>query len=82
MESYKPMEIVLVGNWRKEDATLGEVMESTIYNKLVGSLMYLENTKLDLCYVGNQLSQAMVIPTKLYRKATKHVLRYLTGTTK
>eukprot|EP00253_Pinus_taeda_P032843 PITA_32843 len=34
----------------------------------------------DFCYVVNQLSQAMVQPTKLFWKATKHVLRYLRGT--
>ena len=38
--------------------------------------------KLTICYVVNQLSQAMVKPTKLYWKAGKHVLRYLRGTTK
>eukprot|EP00253_Pinus_taeda_P011305 PITA_11305 len=44
MESCRPMETPLVGNCGKEDATLGEVVESTIYRKLVGSLMYLVNT--------------------------------------
>eukprot|EP00253_Pinus_taeda_P033819 PITA_33819 len=34
----------------------------------------------DLCYVVNQLSQAMVQPTKMFWKAAKHVLRYLRGT--
>eukprot|EP00253_Pinus_taeda_P025896 PITA_25896 len=34
----------------------------------------------DLCYAVNQLSQAMVQPTKLFWKETKHVLRYLKGT--
>ena len=43
MESSKPMETPLAGNWRKEDATLGEVVEATVYRKLVGSLMYLVN---------------------------------------
>ena len=43
MESDKPMETPLVGNWRKEYATSGEVVEATIYRKLVGSLMYLVN---------------------------------------
>ena len=42
--------------------------------------MYLVNTRPDLCFVVNQLSQAMVQPTKLFWKATKHVLRYLRGT--
>eukprot|EP00253_Pinus_taeda_P035353 PITA_35353 len=34
----------------------------------------------DLCYAVNQLSQVMVQPTKMFWKATKHVLRYLRGT--
>ena len=42
MERSKPMETPLAGNLRKEDATLGEVVEDT--RKLVGSLMYLVNT--------------------------------------
>eukprot|EP00253_Pinus_taeda_P036631 PITA_36631 len=31
MESCKPMETVVAGKWRKEDATSGEVVEATIY---------------------------------------------------
>jgi hypothetical protein len=44
MESCKPMETPLATNWRKEDATSGEEVDATIYQKLVGSLMYLVNT--------------------------------------
>jgi hypothetical protein len=42
--------------------------------------MYLVNTRPDICYVVNQLSQVMVKPTKLFWKVGKHVLRYLKGT--
>ena len=42
--------------------------------------MYLVNTRPDIFYVVNQLSQAMVKPTKLFWKAGKHVLRYIKGT--
>jgi hypothetical protein len=80
MEGCKPMDTPLPRNWRKEDATSGEVVDATIYRQLVGSLMYLVNTRLDICYAVNQLSQAMVKPTKLFWKAGKHVLRYLKGT--
>ena len=80
MEKCKPMQTPLAGNWRKEDATLGEVVEANVYQRLVGSLMYLVNTRPDLCYAVNQLSQAMVQPTKMFWKAAKHVLRYLNGT--
>ena len=44
MDMCKPMETPLAGNWRKEDATSGEVVEATVYRQLVGSLMYLVNT--------------------------------------
>jgi hypothetical protein len=31
MEGCKPMDTPLPGNWRKEDATSGEVVDATIY---------------------------------------------------
>eukprot|EP00253_Pinus_taeda_P017133 PITA_17133 len=76
----KPVDTPLPGGWRKEDATLGEEVDATVYQQLVGSLMYLVNTRPDICYAVNQLSQAMVKPTKRFWKAGKHVLRYLRGT--
>ena len=42
--------------------------------------MYLVNARLDICYVVNQLSQAMVKPTKLFWMVGSHVLRYHKGT--
>ena len=42
--------------------------------------MYLVNTRPNLSFAVNQLSQDMVQPTKLFWKATKHVLIYLRGT--
>eukprot|EP00253_Pinus_taeda_P036170 PITA_36170 len=80
MEKCKPMQTLLVGNWRKKDATSREVVEATVYRQLVGSLMYLVNTRPDLCNAVNQLSQVMVHPTKIFWKEAKHVLRYLRGT--
>ena len=55
-------------------------MDATFFRQLVGSLMYLVRTRLDICYMVNQLIQAMVKPTKIFWKAGKHVLRYLRGT--
>ena len=53
MERNKPMETPLVGNWRKEYVTSGEAVEATIYRKLVGSLMYLVNTRSDMFFAVN-----------------------------
>eukprot|EP00253_Pinus_taeda_P030003 PITA_30003 len=74
MDMCKPMETPLAGNWRKEDATSGEVVVATVYLQLVGSLMYLVKTQPDLCFAVNQLSQAMVQPTKLFWKVAKNLL--------
>lgn len=65
MEICKPMETPLATNWRKENATSGEEVDATIYQKLVCSLMHLVNTHLNMFYEVNQLSQVMVRPTKL-----------------
>ena len=55
-------------------------MDAIFYRQLVGSLMYLVNTRPNIFYAVNQLNQAMVKPTKLFWKVGKHVLRYLRGT--
>ena len=56
MEGKKPMETHFARNWRKEDATSGEVVDATVYRQLVGSLMYLVNTQPHMSYAFNQLS--------------------------
>jgi hypothetical protein len=42
--------------------------------------MYLVNSRLDICYAVNVLSQFMSQPKQTHWIATKHVLRYLQGT--
>jgi len=53
MERYKPMETPLVTNRRKVDAASGEEVDATIYQQLVGSLVYLVNTRPHMCYAVN-----------------------------
>jgi hypothetical protein len=42
--------------------------------------MYLMNTKLDICFPVNTLSQFLVEPRHVHLVAAKHVVRYLKGT--
>jgi hypothetical protein len=42
--------------------------------------MYLMNTRLDICFAVNTLSQFLVEPRHVHLVAAKHVMRYLKGT--
>ena len=67
-------------NLKKLSASKGKLVDPTLYGQLIGSLMYLVNTKSDICFVVNTLSQFMVESRMVHWVATKHVLKYLCGT--
>lgn len=50
------------------------------YRQLIGSLQYLQFTRLDIAYAVNRLSQFMHQPTEDHWQAAKRLLRYLAGT--
>jgi hypothetical protein len=60
--------------------TLSKLVNATLYRQIIGSLMYLRNTRPDICFVVNTLSQYLVEPRRVHLVATKHVMRYLKGT--
>jgi hypothetical protein len=79
MEDCGPMLTPMVTNWRKLIASEFELVDATGYCQLVGSLMYLVNTRPDICFVVNTLSQCMVEPRRVHLTVAKHVLRYIAG---
>ena len=50
-----------------------------MYMQLIGSLMDLVNTRPDICFAVNTLSQFMVEPRKEHWVVEKHVLNYFRG---
>eukprot|EP00253_Pinus_taeda_P018421 PITA_18421 len=80
MQDYRPMATPLITNWKKIDASKDKDVDPTLYMQLIGSLMYLVNTRLDICYVVNTFRQFMVEPKRAHWAATKHVLSYIQGT--
>ena len=56
------------------------LFDPTMYCQLFGSLMYLVNTKSDICFVVSTFSQYMCELRQIHWVAAKHVLRYLHGT--
>jgi hypothetical protein len=70
----------MITNLKKLGASDSDLVDPTMYRQLIGSLMYLVNTRPDICFVVNTLSQFMVEPRQVHWVAAKHVLRYLRGT--
>jgi len=71
-----PAEVVL--HLEKEPEEIS--VNPTKYRKIVRSLRYLCNTRLDLCFSAGLISRYMQNPCQSYLNAAKRVLRYLQGT--
>ena len=57
-----------------------ESVDATIYRQMIASLMYLTNTRPNICFVVNTLSQFLTDPRHVHLIAAKHIRRYLKGT--
>ena len=82
MANYKPMSTPMITIWKKIDALDDKDVEPTLYSQLIGSLMYLVNTRPDICFAVNTLGQFMVEPKRVHWAAARHILRYIHGTIK
>ena len=57
-----------------------ESVDAMMYRQMIGSLMYLTNTRIDICFAVNTLSQYLIDPSSVHLTAAKHILRHLKGT--
>jgi hypothetical protein len=71
MMDCKAMPTPMVTNLKLLCDTSSETMDATMYRQLVGSLMYLTNTRPDICFAVNTLSQYMVEPRRVHLVADK-----------
>lgn len=62
----------------KDDEEL--LLDPTMYRHLVGSLVYLTITKLDLSYAINFIRQFMSTPRHLHLAIVRRIIQYLQGT--
>ena len=60
------------------DASLDSV-DATMYRQMIGSLTYLMNTILDICFAMNTLIQFLTGPRHVHLVVAKHVVMYLKG---
>ena len=80
MENCKPMDTSMAANLKlllDDGATKVDVRR---YRSLVGSLIYLTNTRPDIFYPVSLVSRFMQEPSNLHYSAAKRILCYLKGT--
>jgi hypothetical protein len=80
MLDCKPLATSMVSNFKLSTDLEIDSVDPSLYMQLNGSMMYLMNTRPDICFAIYTLSQFMVKPQESHWKASKHVLRYLKGT--
>ena len=52
----KSMSTPMTMNLKLSGDTTSEIVDATLYRQTIGSLMYLMNTRLDICFAVNTLS--------------------------
>ena len=52
-------------------------VDAMMYRQMIGSLMCLMNTRLDICFAVNTLSQFLTDPRHVHLIVAKHILRAL-----
>ena len=73
------MDILCEEQKRLSDAS-SEAVDATMYRRMIGSLMYLTNTRPDIFFVVNTLTQFLTDPRHVHLMVAKHAVRYLIGT--
>lgn len=80
MMDSRPVTTPMIKNLKKLRSSDSSLTDPTSYCKLVGSLMYLVNTRLDICFAANVLGECELEPRHDHWMTAKHILRYLRGT--
>eukprot|EP00253_Pinus_taeda_P034185 PITA_34185 len=77
MTDCKPAPTPFLFGVRLEDGGDIALVDNTLYQQLVGSLLYLTHSKPNLSYAVRAVSRYMREPHELHWNAAKHILRYV-----
>ncbi|GKC59778.1 retrovirus-related pol polyprotein from transposon TNT 1-94, partial [Tanacetum coccineum] len=77
VQNAKPYKLLKDHNLKLQADIGSPLADPETYRKLIGKLIYLTITRLDICYTVQLLSQFMQNPTSIHMQAAKHLLRYL-----
>ncbi|XP_038875025.1 secreted RxLR effector protein 161-like [Benincasa hispida] len=80
MNGCKPVDILVEYNTKLSNINSGAPVSKERYQRLVGKLIYLSHTRLDISYAVSVFSQFMQAPYEEHMIAVERILRYLKGT--
>lgn len=80
MTGKKPLQLPMDINMKLTPAKGDMLTDPTVYQRLLGKLLYLTITRPDITFSVQLLSQYMHQPTTTHLQAAKRLLRYLIGT--
>lgn len=81
MMDYKTMTTPMITNLKRLRSSELSPVDPSRYRQLIGSLMYLVNMRPDICFSVNVLNEFQVESKHDHWITTKHIWRYLQGTT-
>ena len=80
MMDFKAMTTPMALKLKILSVSSSDSVDATMYRQMIGSLMYLTNTRPDIFFVVNTLSQFLTDSRHVHLIVAKHILRYLKGT--
>nr|GFD10246.1 putative reverse transcriptase, RNA-dependent DNA polymerase [Tanacetum cinerariifolium] len=80
MIDFKPVDTPMMVNQKLYMEEKAKLADKGRYQRIVGKLIYLSHTRLDIAYAVGVVSQFMHQPQISYMKAVLRIIRYLKGT--
>ncbi|GJW00563.1 uncharacterized mitochondrial protein-like protein [Tanacetum coccineum] len=80
MESSDPVDTPMMKKSKLDEDTQGKVVDPTHYRGMVGTLMYLTDSRPDLTFVVCMCARYQANPTKKHLHTVKRIFKYLRGT--
>ena len=80
MSDCKPMTTPMATNEKLSKYDGKDKVDALLYRSMVGSLIYLTNTRPDIVHAVSIVSRFMSEPSKAHLAAVKRILRYIKGT--
>ncbi|GJX58587.1 retrovirus-related pol polyprotein from transposon TNT 1-94 [Tanacetum coccineum] len=80
MESSDPVDTPMVEKSKLDEDTQGKAVDPTHYRGMIGTLMYLTASRLNLTFVVCMCARYQAKPTKNHLHTIKRIFKYLRGT--